>query len=157
MTKTPFLIAAALLANAAEAAPLVAPVPGLTEAGAARVLHEAETRALASGAPSAIAVVDGSGMLLAFARMDDVRPGSIELAIGKARSAALMRRPTTELEANVAAGRTALATEGLTALRGGAPIVIGGACVGAVGVAGKDKDKDAQIAADVASAMEKAS
>ncbi len=151
--RRPLLIACSIIASASHAAPLVTAAPTLSEAGATRVLRETERRAISGAAPSAIAVVDGSGMLLAFVRMDGTRPGSIELAIGKARSAALMRRPTSELEDNVAKGRTALATEGLTALRGGAPIVIQGACVGAVGVAGSDKDQDAAIAADVATAM----
>lgn len=155
--RMPSLIASALLANAAHSAPLVIDAPTLSEAGAARALHEAENRALAGKASSAIAIVDASGMLLAFARMDGVRAGSIELAIGKARSAALMRRPTSELEDNVAKGRTALATEGLTALRGGVPIMIHGACVGAIGVAGLSKDQDAAIATEVADVMEHAS
>lgn len=151
------MIASTLLAGTAQAVPLVTNAPTLTEAGAARTLHEAETIATTAQAPSAIAVVDASGMLLAFVRMDDVRPGSVALAIGKARSAALMRRPTTELADNVAKGRVALATEGLTALGGGAPIVIRGVCVGAVGVAGLKADQDVAIAGEVASAMEKAS
>ncbi|MDE1914544.1 MAG: heme-binding protein [Sphingomonadales bacterium] len=155
--RIPLLIASTLLSNAAHAAPLVTQAPTLSEAGAARALHEAESRAVSADAPSAIAIVDGAGMLLAFVRMDGVRPGSIDLAIGKARSAALMRRPTVELEENVAKGRTALATSGLTALRGGAPIVMDGVCVGAVGVAGTDKDKDAALAFQVADAMAHAS
>jgi glc operon protein GlcG len=89
--------------------------------------------------------------------MDGVRPGSIELAIGKARSAALMRRPTAELEENVAKGRTALATEGLTALRGGVPVIVHGTCVGAIGVAGLSKEQDTAIATDVANALGDAS
>ena len=155
--RIPFLVASGLIASTAQAAPLIANSPILTKAGAIRALNEAETRAIAADAPSAIAIVDGSGMLLAFVRMDAVRPGSVDLAIGKARAAALMRRPTTELEENVAKGRTALATAGLTALRGGAPIVINGSCVGAVGIAGLNKDQDATIAAQVAAAMEHAS
>jgi glc operon protein GlcG len=154
---TKLLIVLALFANAAHAAPLISTALTLSEAGAARALQMAETRATAAKAPSAIAVVDGSGLLLAFVRMDDVRPGSIELAIGKARSAALMRRPTDELEENVAKGRTALATAGLTTLRGGAPIMVHGACVGAIGVAGLNKDEDAAIAAEVSRMMESAS
>lgn len=155
--RTTLLIASALLAGTAQAAPLVTNSPTLTEAGAAHALHVAETSAIAAKAPSAIAVVDPSGMLLAFIRMDDVRPGSISLAIGKARSAALMRRPTSELADNVAKGRIGLATEGLTALHGGAPIMIRGVCVGAVGVAGLKTEDDDAIASQVASAMEHAS
>lgn len=155
--RAPLLIASALLASAAHAAPLTTAIPTLTEAGAARLIHDAETRAIAAKAPSAIAVVDASGLLLAFVRMDGTRAGSIDLAIGKARSSALMRRPTSELEANVAAGRVALATEGLTALRGGAPVMIDGQCVGAIGIAGLNKDQDAAIATEAADALGSAS
>jgi glc operon protein GlcG len=95
-------------------------------------------------------VVDADGLLRAFERMDGARPGSVELAIGKARAAALMQRPTEELEENVAKGRVALATSGLTALRGGAPLKAGGVVVGAVGVAGTNKDNDPATAAAVA-------
>ena len=137
------------LAAAATAAPLVVDAPTLSEAGATRALHEAEARA-ASGNASAIAVVDNAGNLLAFVRMDGVRPGSVDLAIGKARSAALMRRPTGELEDNVAKGRVGLATGGLTTLRGGAPIIVRGACVGAIGVAGLSKESDEAISGAVA-------
>lgn len=151
--RAPLLLASLLCAGAAQAAPLVTTAPVLTMAGADHALHDALTRASAAKAPSAIAIVDGSGLLLAFVRMDGVRPGSIELAIGKARSAALMRRPTSELEDNVSRGRVSLATEGLTALRGGMPIIVHGACVGAVGVAGMDKDQDAAIATGVANAI----
>jgi glc operon protein GlcG len=103
--------------------------------------------------PAAIAVVDTDGLLMAFVRMDEVRPGSVELAIGKARSAALMQRPTAELEANVASGRVGLATAGLTALGGGAPLKIGGSTVGAIGVAGTKKEDDVTNSAAVAAAF----
>lgn len=137
-------------AAGARAETLTVPTRTLTEAGAEVVLRTAREAALRLKAPAAIAVVNRDGMLLAFVRMDDVRSGSGELAIGKARAAALMERPTEELEENVAKGRTALATAGLTALRGGAPIVIDGVQVGAVGVAGRVKEQDAQVAAETA-------
>jgi glc operon protein GlcG len=155
--RMPLILASVLVATSAQSAPLVVATPALTEAGAVRALHEAETRAIAANAPSAIAIVDGSGMLMAFVRMDGARPGSVSLAIGKARSAALMRRPTNELEDNVSKGRTALATEGLTALRGGTPIIVHGTCVGAIGVAGMNKDQDAAIATAAADATGAAS
>ena len=123
----------------------------LTLAGAQTALHEAERLAERSHDAAAIAVVDADGLLLAFERMDGVRPGSVELAIGKARAAAMMQRPTGELEANVSAGRVALATSGLVALCGGAPLRVGAEVVGAVGVAGMKKEDD-EVAADATAA-----
>ena len=58
------------------------------------VVHAAEKKATAIGVPECIAVVDASGELLAFSRMDGARPGSIEIALTKARSAARRRRAT---------------------------------------------------------------
>jgi uncharacterized protein GlcG (DUF336 family) len=78
--------------------------------------------AQARHAPSAIAVVDPTGDLLAFERMDSVRPASAELAIQKARTAARLQRPTAEIEDNIDHGRTAFVTANIPALQGGAPI-----------------------------------
>jgi glc operon protein GlcG len=132
---------------------LTRPTLALTQAGAEAALRSAERLSTQAGDPAAIAVVNADGRLLAFLSMDGVRPGSADLAIGKARAAALMQRPTEELEANVAAGRVALATSGLTALRGGAPLKVDGVVVGAVGVAGTRKEDDAKTAAAVSASF----
>ena len=63
----------------------------ISEAGAQMVVLAARREAESLHAPCAIAVVDGSGVLVAFLRMDTVRPGSPELAIGKARTSALLQ------------------------------------------------------------------
>lgn len=146
MNAAPLLLIAALIATPVAAAPLTRDIKVLTHAGAQAALQTAEKAATELNAPSAIAIVNQDGLLLAFDRMDGVRPGSPDLAIGKARAAALLERPTSELEENVTKGRTGLATVGLTALRGGAPLIVDGMVVGAVGVAGSDKDQDADIA-----------
>ncbi|MGH7728292.1 MAG: GlcG/HbpS family heme-binding protein [Vulcanimicrobiaceae bacterium] len=64
--------------------------------GAHVVLHAAEKHAKALGVPQCIALVDAAGDLLAFSRMDGARPGSIPIALAKARSAARRRRSTGE-------------------------------------------------------------
>jgi glc operon protein GlcG len=148
------LFAAAVAAPALAASePVTRPSAVLTQAGAEAAIHAAEQLARQAHDPEAIAIVDTDGLLVAFARMDGNRPGSVELAIGKARSAALMQRPTTELEANVASGRTALATSGLTALGGGAPLKVNGEVVGAIGLGGLKKEDDATIAAAVSASF----
>ena len=108
----------------------------LDQAGAQTVLQAARDRARQRNAPSAIAVVDPAGDLLAFQRMDDVRPASADLAIQKARTAARLQWPTVEIENNVNQGRTAFVTAKIVALRGGMPVRVNGEVVGAVGVAG---------------------
>src|ERR1700687_1236792 len=121
-------------------------VMALDQAGAQTVLQAARESAQQRNAASAIAVVDPAGDLLAFERMDGVRPASADLAIEKARTAARLQRSTTEIEDNINQGRTAFVTAGLLVLRGGMPIRVNGAVVGAVGVAGLSKEIDAEIA-----------
>jgi glc operon protein GlcG len=118
----------------------------LDQAGAQTVLRAARESAQQRNAPSAIAVVDPAGDLLAFQRMDGVRPASVDLAIGKARTAARLRRPTAEIEDAINQGRTAFITANIAALRGGVPIRVNGEVVGAVGVAGLSKETDTEIA-----------
>ena len=104
-------------------------------------------------APSAIAVVDSAGDLLAFQRMDGVRPASADLAIQKARTAARLQRPTAEIENNINRGRTAFVTANIMALRGGMPVRVNGEVVGAVGVAGSNSESDTDIAGTAAAAL----
>src|SRR5580700_2539742 len=128
-------------------------IMALDQAGAKTILQAAKESAQQRNAPSAIAVVDPAGDLLAFQRMDGVRPASAELAIEKARTAARLRRPTAEIEDNINQGRTAFVTAGIAALRGGVPVRVNGEVVGAVGVAGLSKDTDTAIATTAAAAL----
>ena len=125
----------------------------LDQAGAQTVLQAAKESAQRRNAPSAIAVVDPAGDLLAFQRMDRVRPASADLAIEKARTAARLQRPTAEIEDNINHGRTAFVTADIMALRGGMPIRVNGEVVGAVGVAGLSKETDTEIANAAATAL----
>jgi glc operon protein GlcG len=125
----------------------------LDQAGAQTVLQAAKESAQQRRAPSAIAVVDPAGDLLAFQRMDGVRAASADLAIEKARTAARLQRPTEEIEESINRGRTAFVTAGIVALRGGMPIRVNGEVVGAVGVAGLSKETDTGIANAAAAAL----
>ncbi len=128
-------------------------VMALDQAGAQTVLQAAKESAQQRNAPSAIAVVDPAGDLLAFQRMDGVRAASADLAIEKARTAARLQRSTAEIEDNVNQGRTAFVTAGILILRGGMPVSVNGAVVGAVGIAGLSKETDAEIANTAATAL----
>src|SRR5260370_36096296 len=132
-----FAILAALLCLTAEAQTISVMI--LDQTGAQIVLQSAKEGAQQRNAPSAIAVVDPPGDLLAFQRMDGVRPASADLAIQKARTAARLQRPTAEIEDNINQGRTAFVTARIMALRGGMPVRVDGEVVGAVGVAGLAK------------------
>jgi glc operon protein GlcG len=125
----------------------------LDQTGAQTVLQAAKEGAQQRNAPSAIAVVDPAGDLLAFERMDGVRPASADLAIQKARTAARLQRPTAEIEDNIDQGRIAFITAEIMALRGGVPVQANGEVVGAVGVAGLSKETDTEIAKAAAAVL----
>ena len=109
----------------------------------------------ARGFRLAIAVVEPSGELVAFGRMDDVQYGSISIAQQKARSAARVRTATSALEERLAAGRMAiLALDEIMPVAGGVPIVVDGRVVGAIGVSGASSAQDDEIArAAIAAAL----
>jgi uncharacterized protein GlcG (DUF336 family) len=134
------------------AAPSTAPPPpygapiGVADAKKAAAAAIAEVAKVGS-APDAIAVVDHGGFLIYFERMDNTQLGSVEIAIEKARSAALFRRPSKVFEDALAGGRTAiLALRGVVPLDGGVPIISGGKLVGAIGASGGTTQQDGQVA-----------
>jgi glc operon protein GlcG len=95
----------------------------------------------------AIAVTDTAGNLVYFERMDDTQVGSISVAIGKSRSAALFKRPTKVFQDLVAKGADftyLLGLEGAVVVQGGIPIVTDGKLVGAIGCSGGSGAQDVQ-------------
>ncbi len=97
----------------------------------------------------AVAIVDTGGYLVYFERMQDTQTGSVDLAIEKARTAALFRRPTKLFQDSVAAGGEGLRLLRLTGaipIDGGVPIIVDGKLVGAVGVSGGSGDQDGLVA-----------
>lgn len=93
-----------------------------------------------------IAIVDDSGNLLNFQRMDGALTGSIDVSIGKARTAALYRRSTKVFEELSKTRPAILTLPSGVLLQGGLPIVVNGHTVGAVGVSGVTSQQDEQIA-----------
>jgi uncharacterized protein GlcG (DUF336 family) len=95
----------------------------------------------------AIAIVDDGGHLVYFERIDETQIGSIDIAIGKARTAANYKRPTKALEDALSGGQYAVLTYPNTLPReGGLPIYTDGKFVGAIGVSGVKSSEDAQVA-----------
>jgi len=119
----------------------------LTLEAARRVLSAAEAEARKNNWAVSIAVLDDSGHLILFQRMDGAKLVATDIAIRKARTAAYFQGPTKDLEAEVAGGRTALLPiDGFMPLEGGVPLMSGGQLVGAVGVSGVSGAQDAQCA-----------
>lgn len=110
----------------------------LTLEGARRVVAGAKQYARRNNAPGGvIAVVDDGGNLIALERLDGTFPAGANISIGKARTAAMFKRPTKFFEDVIKSGRTSMvALPDFTPLQGGVPIVVDGQIVGAVGVSG---------------------
>jgi glc operon protein GlcG len=119
----------------------------LTLDAAKKIAAAAEAEAKKRGATVVIVVVDDGGHLLLLERLDDTQVASVEVGIGKARTAAIFRRPSKVFEDQVRDGRVAaLALPGATPLQGGVPIVYEGKVIGAIGVSGNTPQEDEDIA-----------
>lgn len=97
----------------------------------------------------AVAIVDPSGNLVYYEKMDNTQLGSANVAIDKARSAALYKRPTKAFQDGVAAGGDGLRIlqlRGAVPLEGGIPLVMEGKIVGAIGVSGGSSAQDGECA-----------
>jgi len=135
--------------------------PKLTLEGARAVLTAAEKRAQEIRIPMDIAIVDDGGHLLAFARMDGAKLSSIDIAIVKARAAAMRRGPTgpamagDQINLPVAVGLAVAAHAHQTPIRGGFPLVVEGSVVGAIGVSAGTEDQDSDVARAGVAAIEK--
>ena len=137
----------------------------LTLEGAKKVIAGAVDYAKKNNGPGGvIAVVDDGGNLMALERLDGTFAAAANISIGKARTAALFKRPTKTFEDIIKNGRTtlvALPDSFFTPLQGGIPIMIDGQIVGAVGVSGAasaQQDEEMAIAgANVLSADAKVS
>ncbi len=125
----------------------------LTLDGAKKVIEATKAEAKRLNAPSGvIAVVDDGGNLMALERLDGTFAAGANISIGKARTAALFKRPTKAFEDIIKNGRTAMVAlpdSFFTPLQGGIPINVDGQIVGAVGVSGAasaQQDEDLAIA-----------
>ena len=110
----------------------------LTLEGARQVIAAAKEFAKKNNAPGGvIAVVDDGGNLIALERLDGTFTAGANISIGKAKTAAMFKKPTKFFEDVIKNGRTAMiALPDFTPLQGGVPIMVDGQIVGAVGVSG---------------------
>lgn len=130
--------------------------PPISLSQAFQVLEAAKAEAEKQKWPVAIAVVDGGGHLVAFYRLDNTQYGSVDVAIAKAKSAALFRRPTKAFEDILAGGGSnlrILKVEGAIPVEGGVPILLSGKIIGAIGVSGVKSNEDGIIAQAGAAAI----
>jgi glc operon protein GlcG len=120
--------------------------PSLTLADVKKILDACEAEAVKNRWNVAVAIVDEGSHLLGFQRMDGVGPISAEVAIGKARTSAMTRRPSKFFEDRVKDRPAFVSFPAGVLIQGALPIMHQNECVGAVGVSGVQSHEDEQIA-----------
>jgi uncharacterized protein GlcG (DUF336 family) len=103
-----------------------------------------------------VAIVDISGELVYFEKMDDTQNGSVHVAVAKARSAALFKRPTKAFQDTLTSGADGLrilSLQGAVAVEGGVPLSIDNLIVGAIGVSGGTSEQDGVCAKAAVNAL----
>lgn len=153
------LFALAVLALASVAVPRtaaaqLADTKALTADAVKAILAHAEATARANRWNLSIAVTDAAGDLLGFIKLDNASTGSVDISLGKARTAARFGRPTKVFADRVLSDTlTFLSVPGVVTLQGGLPIIVNGRVIGAVGVSGATSAQDEQVAAAAIAAV----
>jgi glc operon protein GlcG len=128
----------------------------LTLAEAKKVAAAAAEEAKKNNWTMAIAIVDDGGNLQYFEKIDETQVGSVQIAIDKAKSALLFKRPTKVFEDAVLGGRTViLSLHDIVPIEGGVPLMAGGKVIGAIGVSGGTAPQDGVVAAAGVAALPK--
>ena len=120
--------------------------PMLTLEDCRKISAAAQAEAVRNKWIVCVAILDDGGHLLHLERMDGATPANAEIAVEKARTAALTRRTSKAWEDRIAAGRLSMLKMPVLPVQGGVPILVEGVCVGAVGVSGVQSHEDEQIA-----------
>jgi glc operon protein GlcG len=116
---------------------------------AKKIASAAEAFAITKQWPIAVAIVDTGGNLVLFEKMENTQIASIDVAIGKAKTANNFKRPTKAMEDVIAgggAGLRLLAVPGVFPVEGGDPILVNGKIIGAIGISGMQPPQDEEVA-----------
>ncbi len=120
--------------------------PCLTSADVKKMMAACLVEAEKNKWQVAIAIVDDGGFILSLDRMDGAAVTTAEVAVGKARTAALTKRPSKFFEDRVKERPAFIAFPAGLFIQGALPILHEGECVGAIGVSGVQSHEDEQIA-----------
>src|SRR5688572_18167723 len=121
--------------------------PAISLENARKAAAPALAEARKQGWSMAVAIVDPTGTLVYYEKMDDTQNGSAQVCIAKARSAALFKRPTKDFQDTLAGGGEGLRVlrlEGAVPVEGGLPLVVDGKIAGAIGLSGGTSAQDGQ-------------
>ena len=125
----------------------------LTSDDVKKLLAACEAEAAKNKWAVSISIVDDGGFLLGFTRMDGCQAISAEVSVGKARAAALTKRPTKFFEDRIKERPAFAGFPAGILIQGGIPVVHQNECVGGIGVSGVQSHEDEQIAQAGASVL----
>jgi glc operon protein GlcG len=120
--------------------------PCLTSADVKKMMAAALVEAEANKWKVTVAIVDDGGFMLHLERMDGAAVTTAEVAVGKARTSALTRRPSKDFEERVKERPAFISFPAGLFIQGAVPIMYQNECVGAIGVSGVQSFDDDQIA-----------
>lgn len=112
--------------------------PSVTTEQAKKAVAAAIAEAKKTPYQYTFAVVDPTGHLVYFEKMDDAISAATNIAIGKARTSATFKRPSKALFDAMESGHPYVATldPSVVAAAGGLPLIVNGKIIGAIGVSG---------------------
>ncbi|UZD24799.1 heme-binding protein [Algoriphagus halophytocola] len=130
--------------------------PYLTLEEAIKIADAAQAKSTAEGWNMVIAILDDGGHLVSLRKMDGVQTGSIDVALGKAKTSVFFKRPSKAFEDMMKAdgGGRISTLPNVVAIEGGLPIFKDGVLVGAIGISGATSAQDGLVAAAALEAMD---
>ena len=128
--------------------------PVLSHDDVLAIAAAARAEAQRNGWTVTLAIVDDGGYPLHLERLDGARASTVEVAIGKARTSAMLHAPSAGIAARVKDNPGLLAL-GMMPMQGGLPLMYGPHCVGGIGVSGVQSQQDEQASAAGVAALEK--
>lgn len=120
--------------------------PALTASDVQKMAAACKAEAAKNKWTVTIAIVDDAGYPLYLERPDGAGPFTSRMALGKAESSAISRRPTKFWEDRIKERPAFVKAPVSTPIQGGVPIMVQGDCVGAIGVSGVQSHEDEQVA-----------
>ena len=120
--------------------------PMLTADDVERMMAACTAEAKKNSWKVSIAIVDDAGRVWQLHRLEGAGAVTAEVAVGKAKTAALMGRPSKAMEERLKERPAFLLFPGILPIQGGVPILSNGECVGAIGVSGVQSHEDEQVA-----------
>ena len=120
--------------------------PTLTAEDAKKMMEACKAEAAKNNWKVAIAITDDAGYLWHLERIEGAGRVTSVVALGKARTAAMMGRPSKMAEDRAKERPGFLNFPDILPIQGGVPILVQGECVGAIGVSGVQSHEDEQVA-----------